>query len=97
VRIGDFDIDCTLDEETPINIMTKITWETLGSPALVPSLGGVSLFKGKLVTLCGWITQIVMTTNGTSTEEDFEIFKFMESSALFPVLLGKTWIVKDQS
>jgi hypothetical protein len=97
VRIGDFDIDCTLDEETPINIMTESTWETLGRPALVPSLGGVSLFKGKLVTLCGRITQIAMTTHGTSTEEDFEIVKFMESSAPFPVLLGKTWIVKDQS
>jgi hypothetical protein len=97
VRIGDFDIDCTLDEETPINIMTESTWETLGRPSLVPSLGGVSLFKGKLVTLCGRITQIAMTTHGTSTEEDFEIVKFMERSAPFPVLLGKTWIVKDQS
>jgi hypothetical protein len=97
VRIGDFDIDCTLDEETPINIMTESTWETLGRPALVPSLGGVSLFKGKLVTLCGRITQIAMTTHGTSTEEDFEIVKFVESSAPFPVLLGKTWIAKDQS
>jgi hypothetical protein len=95
VRIGDFDIDCTLDEKTPINIMTESTWETLGRPSLVPSLGGVSLFKGKLVTLCGWITQIAMTTHGTSTKEDFEIVKFVESSAPFPFLLGKTWIVKD--
>jgi hypothetical protein len=97
VRIGEFDIDYTLDEETPINIMTESTWETLGRPDLVPSLGGLSLFKGKLVTLCGRITQIAMTTHGTSIEEYFEIVKFMESSALFPVLLGKTWIVKDQS
>jgi hypothetical protein len=37
VRIGDFNIDCTLDEETLINIMTEITWETLGRPSLVPS------------------------------------------------------------
>ena len=26
-RIGDFDIDCVLDEETQMNIMTKRTWE----------------------------------------------------------------------
>ena len=38
-----------------------------------------------------------MTTHGTSTKEDFEIVKSVESSASFPVLLGKTWIVKDQS
>jgi hypothetical protein len=56
VRIGDFNIDFTLDEETPINIMTESTWETLGRPALVPSLGGVILFKGKFITLCGRIT-----------------------------------------
>jgi hypothetical protein len=35
-RIGDFDIDCVLDEETQVNIMTKRTWEILGKPAMVP-------------------------------------------------------------
>jgi hypothetical protein len=38
VRIGDFDIDCALDEGPQMNIMTKSTWETLGRPAMVPSL-----------------------------------------------------------
>jgi hypothetical protein len=28
-RIEDFDIDCVLDEETQVNIMTEGTWETL--------------------------------------------------------------------
>jgi hypothetical protein len=32
-----------------------------------------------------------------SIEEDFEIIKFIEDSALFPMLLGKTWIVIDQA
>jgi hypothetical protein len=38
-RIGDFDIDCILDEETQVNIMTERTWETLGELAMIPSLG----------------------------------------------------------
>jgi hypothetical protein len=38
VRIGDFGIDCTLDEETQVNIMTERTWEILGKPAMIPSL-----------------------------------------------------------
>jgi hypothetical protein len=53
IRIGDFDIDCVLDEETQMNIMTERTWKILGKSALIPSLGGIRLFRGKLITLCG--------------------------------------------
>jgi hypothetical protein len=96
VRIGDFDIDCAWDEETPMNVMTERTWETLGRHALVPSLGTIGLFKGKMVTLCGRLTQIAMSTHGTSTEEEFEFNIFIEDRAPFPTLLGKIWIEKDQ-
>jgi hypothetical protein len=68
-RIGDFDIDCVLDEETQVNIMTERTWEVLGNPAMIPSLGGIGLFRGKLINLCGNLTQISMNVNGTLTEE----------------------------
>jgi hypothetical protein len=40
-RIGYFDIDYVLDEETWVNIMTERTWEILGKPTMVPSLGGI--------------------------------------------------------
>jgi hypothetical protein len=96
-RIGDFDIDCVLDEETQVNIITERTWEILGKPAMIPSLGGIGLFRGKLITLCGRLTQISMSAHGTSTEEDFEVVKFIENSAPFAMLLGKTWIEKDQA
>jgi hypothetical protein len=55
-RIRDFDIDCVLDEETQVKIMTERTCETLGKPAMIPSLGGIGLFRGKLITLCGILT-----------------------------------------
>jgi hypothetical protein len=35
-RIGDFDIDCVLDEKTQVNIMKEDTWEILGKPTMVP-------------------------------------------------------------
>jgi hypothetical protein len=89
VRIGEFDIDCVLDKGTSINIMTERTWETLGRPTLVSSLGTIRLFKGKMVTLCGRITQIAMSTHGTSTEEELEVIIFIEDRAPFPSLLGK--------
>jgi hypothetical protein len=55
-RIGDFDIDCVLDEETQLNVMIERTWEILGKPAMIPSLGGIGLFRGKMITLCGILT-----------------------------------------
>jgi hypothetical protein len=69
VRIGDFDIDYVLDEEKQVNIMTERTLEILTKLAMIPSLGGIGLFRGKLINLCGKITQISMNANGTSTEE----------------------------
>jgi hypothetical protein len=95
-RIGDFDIDCVLDEETNVNIMSERTWEILGNFAMVPSLGGIGLFRVKLITLCGILTQTSMSAHGTSIEEEFEIVKFIENNTPFSILLGKTWIEKDQ-
>jgi hypothetical protein len=40
-RIGDFYIHCVLDEETQVNIMTERTWEAIGKPGMIPSLGGI--------------------------------------------------------
>ena len=68
-RIGDFDIDCVLDEETQVNIMLESTWEILGNPDMVPSLGSIGLFKGKMITLCGRVTNVPMIAHETSTEE----------------------------
>ena len=56
---------------------------------MVSSLGKIGLFKGKMVTLCGRITQIAMSTYGGSTEEEFEVIKFIEDHAPFLALLGK--------
>jgi hypothetical protein len=56
---------------------------------MIPSLGGIGLFRGKLITLCGRLTQISMNSNGTSTKEDCEVVKFIENNAPFTILLGK--------
>jgi hypothetical protein len=86
-----------LDEETQMNIMTERTWEIIGRPAMIPLLRGIGLFRWKLVNLCGRLTQISMNVNGTLTEEDFEIIKFIEDRAPFTMLLGKSWINRDQA
>jgi hypothetical protein len=67
-RIGDFNIDCVLDEETHVNIMPESTWEILGKPAMIPSLGMIRLFKGKMITLCGRVTNVPMISHGALTE-----------------------------
>jgi len=96
-RIGDFNVDCVVDEETQVNIMTERTWETLGKPTMIPSLGGIGLFRGKLITLCGRLTLISMSAHETLTDEDFEVVKFIENIAPFVILLGKPWTEKDQA
>jgi hypothetical protein len=63
---------------------------------MVPSLGRIGLFKGKMITLCGRVTNRPMIAHETSTEEDFEVIRFVEKNTPFPLLLGKTWIEKDQ-
>jgi hypothetical protein len=95
-RIKYFDIDCVLDEETHVNIMPERTREILGKPVMVPSLGRVGLFKGKMITLCRRDTNIPMIAHNTSTKEEFEVIKFVANNAPFPLLLGSTWIEKDQ-
>jgi hypothetical protein len=70
-RIRDFNIDSVMDEERHVNIMTKRTWEILGNPTMIPSLGGIGLFREKLINLCGRLTQTSMSSHGTSIEEYF--------------------------
>jgi hypothetical protein len=94
-RIRDFNIDCVLDEETQVNIMTESTWEILGKPIVVPSLGRIGLFKGNMITLCGIVNNVPAIIHGTSTKEETEVIRFVENNAPFPLLLGKTWIKKD--
>jgi hypothetical protein len=64
---------------------------------MIPSLGGIGLFRGKIITLCGILTQTSMSAHRTSTEEEFEVVKFIENNTPFSMLLGKPWIEKDQT
>jgi hypothetical protein len=64
---------------------------------MIPSIGELGFFRGKLVNLCGRLAQIPMTVNGTLTKEDVEIIKFVEDHAPFTMLTGKPWIDRDQA
>jgi hypothetical protein len=75
--------------------MPESTWEVLGKPFMVHSLGRIGLFKGKMITLCGRVTTVPMISHETTTEEEFEVIKFVEKNTPFALLLGNTWIEKD--
>jgi hypothetical protein len=52
-----------------------------------------------MITLCGRVINVPMIAHGTSIEEEFEVIKIVENrknNAPFALLLGKTWIEKDQ-
>jgi hypothetical protein len=38
-----------------------------------------------------------MSTKGNSTEEEFEVVKFIEDNAPFTMLIEKPWIERDQA
>jgi hypothetical protein len=48
-----------------VNIMTESTWEILGKPTVVPSLGRIGLFKENMITLCGRVTNVHVIIYGT--------------------------------
>jgi hypothetical protein len=75
--------------------MRKRTWEALEKPDTTHSLGEIGLFRGKMITLCGRLTQVPLSAHGALTEEDFEVVRFIENNTPFTMLLGKTWIEKD--
>ena len=56
---------------------------------MVPSLGRIGLFKGKMITLCGRVTNRPMIAHETSTEEEFEVIKFVGDNAPFPLFVRK--------
>jgi hypothetical protein len=76
--------------------MIEETWEVLGKPTVVPSLARIGLFKGKMIILRGRVTTVPIIVHGTSIEEELEVIRVFEENTPYPLLLGKTWIVKDQ-
>jgi hypothetical protein len=77
--------------------MTERTSEILGKPTMIPSIGGIGLFIGKMKNLCGRLTHIVMSAHGTMAEEYFEVVKFIENNTPFSMLLRKSWIERNQT
>jgi hypothetical protein len=57
---------------------------------MTPSLGGIGLFKGKMITLCGRLTHVPMVSHGASMGEEFEVVKFVENNTPFALLLART-------
>jgi hypothetical protein len=49
--------------------MIESIWEILGKPVMIPSLGGIRLFKGNMITLCGILTHVPTIAQEESTEE----------------------------
>ena len=49
-----------------------------------------------MINLYGRVTKVPVIIHGTSTQEEFEVIRFVENNTPFPLLLGTTWIEKDQ-
>jgi hypothetical protein len=42
-----------------------------------------------MITLCGRLIHVPMIAHGSSTEEEFEVIKFVENNTPFALMLGK--------
>ena len=71
--------------------MIERTWEILGKPAIIRRNRIIQRKDDNPM----WKTY--PNIYETSTEEDFEVVKFIENSAPFSMLLGKPWIENDQA
>jgi hypothetical protein len=42
---------------------------SIGKPTMIPLLGRIGFFKGKMIKLCGRVTNVPLMAHGASTEE----------------------------
>jgi hypothetical protein len=62
--------------------MTEEIWKAIGRPNMTPSLEGIGLFRGKMVNLCGNLTQISMNAHGALTKEHLRLLSSWRTTPL---------------
>ena len=88
-QIGEFEMDeVILDLGSEVNVLTKQTWEQMGSPKLSRSPIHLRLANQQRVSPLGRLPQVPVDIDGVRSFADFEVIEIIGDSRPYPSLLG---------
>ena len=89
IQIGDYEVDSIIVElGLDVNILTKQTWQKMGSPTLGWSPMQLQLENQAKVQLIGRIMNLVVDVEGMRTHADFDVIEVTNGEGSYPTLLG---------
>ena len=88
-QVGEFEMDeVILDLGSEVNVLTKKTWEQMGSPKLARSRIHLRLANQQRVSPLGRLPQVPIDIDGVRSFADFEVIEIIGDSRLYLDLLG---------
>ena len=86
-----------LDLGSEVNVLTKQTWEQMGSPKLTRSPIHIRLANQQWVTPMGRLPQVPVDIDEVRNFADFEVIEIISDSRLYRVLLGIDWAIGNMA
>ena len=86
-----------LDLGSEVNVLTKQTWEQMGSPKLVKSPIHLRLANQQRVSPLGRLPQVPIDIEGVRSSVDFEVIEIIGDSRPYPALLGIDWVIDNMA
>ena len=84
-----------LDLGSEVNVLTKYTWEQMGSPKLARSPIHLRLANQQRVSPLGRLPQVPFNIDGVCSFADFEVIEIIGDSRPYPFLLGIVWAINN--
>ena len=86
-----------LDLGSDMNVLTKQTWEQMGSPKLARSPIHLHLANQQRVLPLSRLPQVPVDIDGVRSFADFEVIEIIGDSRPYPALLGIDWAIGNMS
>ena len=97
-QIGQFEMDeVILDLGSEVNVLTKKTWEHMGSPKLARSPIHLRLANQQRVSPLGRLPQVPVDIDGVRSFADFEVIEIIGDSRPYLDLLGIDWKIDNMA
>ena len=97
-QIGEFEMDeVVLDLGSEVNVLTKQTWEQMGSPQSALSPIHLILANQQRVSPLGRLPQVPVDIDGAYTFVDFEVIEIIGDSRPYPALLSIDWAIGSKA